>query len=328
MDENGRVRWGIIGCGDVCEKKSGPAFQRADGSALVAVMRRDLGKAKDFAARHGVARAYGDAREIIADPEVDAVYVATPPSSHAEHAIACASAGKPAYVEKPMATSVAACERMIAAFERARVPLFVAYYRRALPRFLAVRDALSEIGDVRVVTAQILRPLADAERSPATRPWRVDPAIAGGGHFVDLACHTLDLLDFLLGPMSDVRGAADNLAGAYEAEDTVSLTARFPNGAHMIGNWCFCADARADEVEIVGDRGAIRFATFAHDPVVIESRAGKRALDIAHPDAIQQPLVQSIVDELRGRGKSPSTGTTAIRTTRVMEAALARRGSR
>src|SRR5882757_10269989 len=107
--EDRLIRWGIIGCGDVTEVKSGPALQRATGSALVAVMRRDRAKAEDYARRHGVARAYDDAAALIADPDVDAVYVATPPSSHAAYTLAAARAGKPVYVEKPMALSHAEC---------------------------------------------------------------------------------------------------------------------------------------------------------------------------------------------------------------------------
>src|SRR3982751_1225430 len=121
------IRWGIIGCGDVTEIKSGPGFQKAEGSALVAVMRRDGGKGRDYARRHGVARAYDRAEDLIADPEVDAVYVATPPSSHAELALAVAAAGKPCLVEKPMARTHAECVRMIEAFSSRRVPIWVAY---------------------------------------------------------------------------------------------------------------------------------------------------------------------------------------------------------
>lgn len=148
------IRWGIIGCGDVCEVKSGPAFQKADGSALVAVMRRDGAKAADFARRHGVPRWYDDAAALVADPEVDAVYVATPPSTHAQHTLLAARAGKPVYVEKPMAPTRAACDEMRAACAAAGVPLFVAYYRRALPRFVKVRELLAAgaVGAVRAVS--------------------------------------------------------------------------------------------------------------------------------------------------------------------------------
>src|SRR5689334_14009287 len=178
------IRWGIIGCGDVTEVKSGPAFQKADGSALVAVMRRDGAKARDYARRHGVGRAYDRADDLIADREVDAVYIATPPSSHRELALRVAAAGKPCLVEKPMALNHAECERMIEAFRARDLPLWVAYYRRALPRFLLVREQLREgaIGRLTSVHVQVTAPpLSGAD---ATN-WRIDPTISGAGLFFD-----------------------------------------------------------------------------------------------------------------------------------------------
>lgn len=319
------IRWGILGCGDVCERKSGPAFQRVADSALVAVMRRDGDKARDYAARHGVARAYDDADALIADPEVDAVYVATPPSSHAELSLRVARAGKPCYVEKPMAASVAEAEAMQAAFASARVPLFVAYYRRALPRFLAVRDALPAIGPVRLVRVSLGRTVRPEERSRETLSWRVRPEIAGGGHFVDLACHTLDLLDFLLGPLEDVAGRARNQAGLYDAEDAVAMTFRVGD-ALGVGAWSFAAHARWDEVSLVGADGRIDFATFADEPVRVTTATGTEVRSIANPPHIQAPLIASMVQALHGRGACASTGDTALRTTRVMEAVLGRQG--
>ncbi|HEY0707073.1 MAG TPA: Gfo/Idh/MocA family oxidoreductase, partial [Polyangia bacterium] len=251
------IRWGIIGCGDVCEVKSGPGFQKAPGSALVAVMRRDGAKAADFARRHGVPRSYDNAEALIADPEVDAVYVATPPSSHAAYTLAAARAGKPVYVEKPMATDRAACTHMIEACAAAGVPLFVAYYRRALPRFLKVKQLLDEgaIGQVRAVSTTLITAPAPAHLDPATLPWRVRPDIAGGGLFVDLAAHTLDLLDFFLGPIARAEGEAHNQAGLYPAEDTVSARLQFASGVPGVGLWCFVAGPRLDRTEIHGSTG-------------------------------------------------------------------------
>src|SRR5436190_15399833 len=155
------IRWGIIGCGDVAEVKSGPGFQKADRSSLVAVMRRDRARAEDFARRHGVERVHGLAEDLIADPHVDAVYVATPPSSHRELALAVAAAGKPCLVEKPMAMNHAECLQMVVAFESRGVPLWVAYYRRALPRFLRVRERLQAgaIGRITSVHIQVTAPV-------------------------------------------------------------------------------------------------------------------------------------------------------------------------
>ena len=211
------VRWGLIGCGDVAEVKSGPALQKAEGSALVAVMRRDRAKADDFARRHGVPRAYTEADALISDPEVDAVYVATPPSSHFELALKVAAAGKPCLVEKPMAANHAECLRMIEAFRAARRPLWVAYYRRALPRFLKVRALLRDgaIGQVTAVHMYVSDPLATGE---SARVWRFNPAISGAGLFLDLASHYFDIVDFLVGQITAATGFAINTGKSYAPE--------------------------------------------------------------------------------------------------------------
>ena len=138
------IRWGIIGCGDVTEVKSGPGFQKADNSSLVAVMRRTGALAKYYAQRHGVPKWYDDAAALVHDSEVDAIYVATPPASHKEYTLLAARVGKPVYVEKPMALNFEGRQEMLTACQAAGVHLFVAYYRRALPRFLNIKDLRKE----------------------------------------------------------------------------------------------------------------------------------------------------------------------------------------
>lgn len=319
------VRWGIIGCGNVTEVKSGPALQKAERSALVAVMRRDGARARDYAERHGVPRWYDDADALIADPEVDAVYVATPPSTHLEYTLRAARAGKPVYVEKPMARTHAECVSMIEACRAANVPLFVAYYRRALPRFLKIKELIDSgaIGEVRFVAVHFQQPPSPADLDREHPAWRVDPAIAGGGHFVDLAPHTLDFLDFALGPIRDAHGSAANQAGLYPAEDIVSAVWTFESGVQGSGTWCFTAAERVDRTEIVGSAGRIACSTFGDDPVVLTTDAGTTAFAIPNPPHIQQPLIQAIVDALNGRGASPSTGISAARTSRVVDLMLA-----
>ena len=318
------IRWGIIGCGSVTEVKSGPALQKAEGSELRAVMRRNGTLAEDYARRHGVPRWYDRAEALIGDAEVDAVYVATPPSSHMAYAIAAAKAGKPVYVEKPMAMNAGECEAMIEACQKAGVPLFVAYYRRALPRFLHIKKLLDSgaVGDIRFVRTSQLRKPSEAEMTRPGEIWRLDPAVGGGGHFIDLASHTLDVLDFLLGPVRDVSGWASNRAGLYPAEDHVSGTYVFESGVHGIGNWCYCAYGAEDSNEIVGTKGKLSFATFGEGPIKLETDQGTEEWTIANPAHIQQPLIQTIVDELLGRGTCPSTGISALRTSRVMDALL------
>jgi 1,5-anhydro-D-fructose reductase (1,5-anhydro-D-mannitol-forming) len=230
------VRWGMIGCGSVAERKSGPAFYKAPGSALVAVMGRRLEAVQDYAARHGIARVYTDVESLIADPQVDAVYIATPPDSHHAYSLLVAAAGKHCCVEKPMSLNAGQSLEMQQAFERAGLHLFVSYYRRSLPRFQQVRQWLQEgrIGEVRHLTWTLTKPPSEADRSGSDN-WRTDPQIAGGGYFADLASHGFDLFQYLLGDIVEVAGFTARQAGLYAAEDAVSASWRFASGALGMG---------------------------------------------------------------------------------------------
>jgi predicted dehydrogenase len=318
------IRWGIIGCGAVTELKSGPALQQADHSALEAVMRRTGDLARDYALRHGVPRWYDSAEALIHDPEVDAVYVATPPSSHRVYTLLCARAGKPVYVEKPMGLNYGECREMLQACREAGVPLFVAYYRRALTRLLKVKELVDDgaIGEVRFVATTLYKPLARNEFDPETLPWRVLPELSGGGHFVDVGSHMLDFLDFVLGPITEVTAFTGNQALRYPAEDIVTGTFRFASGVQGTGTWCFTGFTRFDLTEIVGSQGKIVYAAFDPTPVVLTKATGITEFPCAHSPHIQQPLIQTIVNELNGVGRCPSTGESAARTSWVMDQML------
>ena len=316
----------MIGCGDVTERKSGPAFGKATHSELVAVMRRNGALAADYAKRHGVARSHDDANAIIRAPDIDAVYIATLTDTHRAYAQRCAAAGKPVYVEKPMGMNHAECLDMIAACRKAGVPLWVGYYRRALPRFLAVRDLVvaGTIGEVRMVLSrQFQRPPGADQFADGAVPWRVNPDLSGGGYFFEGACHTFDFLDFLFGPIEEVRAFAGNQAHAYRAEDVVSATYRFASGVFGSGVWCYTADFDEEYNEIVGTHGRIRFSTSQPVPIRIYHGNAMEELSVADPFHVHQPLIQTIVDELNGNGKCASTGESAARTAKVMEAILA-----
>jgi predicted dehydrogenase len=323
------IRWGMIGCGNVTEVKSAPAFNQIPGSQLVAVMSRTEERVRDYAARHQVPKWCVDARRLIEDPDVNAIYIATPPASHAEYTLLAAAAGKPVYVEKPMACRYAECRRMIGACERAGVPLFVAYYRRCLPRFLKIKELVDggAIGAVRLVSINFWLPPRPGDTDPAQRPWRVRPEVAGGGYFYDLASHQLDFLDFLLGPIRQATGQAVNQAGWYSAEDVVCGHFRFESGVMGSGSWCFTVSPGAlmDRTEIVGSEGLISYSTFGEAPIQLQTAKGAEEFAISNPRNIQLPLIQTIVAELQGRGQCPSTGRTAARTNRVMEALCAKR---
>lgn len=317
------IRWGIIGCGNVTEVKSGPGFRLAEGSELVAVMRRNGALAEDYARRHGVPYWYDDADAVIEHPEVDAVYIATPPGSHLEYALRVCAAGKPAYVEKPMARNTAECQEMVEAFRAAGLPLFVAFYRRGLPRFLKTKEMVEE-GRIGQITGVSYRFSSSSHRrlDPQSLPWRLVAEEAGGGLFLDLGCHTLDILDFILGPLQDVQGMAANLASACDVEDSVVMQFATPLGALGTASWNFASGAGEDIIEITGTEGRITLSTFGNEPVQMETREGREGFDLPNPPHIQQPLIQTIVDELRGRGRCASTGESATRTARVMDAVL------
>ncbi|MBN1163800.1 MAG: Gfo/Idh/MocA family oxidoreductase [Candidatus Krumholzibacteriota bacterium] len=318
------VNWGIIGCGNVTEKKSGPAFQKARRSRLVAVMRRDAAKARDYASRHSVPRWYDDARKLISDRQVNAVYIATPPVEHKNYTLLCAAAGLPVYVEKPMARFHPECREMIRACADAGVPLYVAYYRRALPKFIKIRELVQSgsIGAPRLVHSTLVQKPLSLDPPSGELPWRVLPQISGGGLFLDLASHQLDILDFILGPLRSVRGTACNQAGLYPAEDTVTGSFSFASGCQGTGAWCFCGNTDIDWNEIVGSRGSISFSTFGNDPVILTLEGKEKKLYFEKPEHIQQPLIQTIVDELTGKGRCPSTGKSGARTSRVMDKIL------
>jgi len=329
------IRWGLIGCGEVAEQKSGPGFRRAANSELVAVADRNAARAEAFARRHGVLRWHGDADAIIRAPDVDIVYVATMTESHRDLVLRCAAAGKPVLTEKPMAMTHADCLAMIDACRAASVPLWVAYYRRALPRFLAVRDLIRDgaIGEPRMVITRHFQtiPTPEQMRGPFWG-WRLDSARSGGGIFFEAVGHTLDILDFILGPIESVRTFADNQAGAYLPEDVVAGAFRYASGVYGSGAWCFSADCNDEYNEVVGAAGRIRFSTFpplapppGRPPVAIRIWRGDAFEDmpIADPEYVHQPLIQTIVDEMNGQGHCPSNGATAARTARVLQDCLA-----
>lgn len=320
------IRWGIIGCGNVCEKKSGPSFYKIDHSALVAVMRRDPNKAKDYAQRHGIERYYTDADQLIADPEVDAIYVATPPDTHKEYAIRAMMAGKPVYVEKPMAMDSSQCDEMLQVAATTKQKLFVAFYRRALPYFLKVKELLDAqlIGKVLTVEVKQYRWARTSDINPSDHTWRVNKDIAGEGYFYDLAPHTLDILDFLLGQIVEAKGYSANLGNFYEVKDTIAAVFKFESGVIGSGRWCFVTSEHTDtdSIVITGTKGEIRFSTFAFSPIELTSDTCSETFDIPSPEHIQQPLIQTIVDELRGIGECPSTGISGARTSRVMDMIL------
>ncbi len=323
MKKSESINWGIIGVGNVTEVKSGPAFYRTEHSNLYAVMRRNAEKAADFAKRHKVQKWYSNASELINDTNVNAVYIATPPDSHANYAIEAMRAGKPVYVEKPMARNHAECLEMIKVSEETKMPLWVAYYRRTLPAFLKAKDIIEkgEIGKTLVVDIKLYKQAEERNQTKEEMHWHVFPEISGAGHFFDLASHQFDYLDFVFGPVKSVSGHAKNQADLYPAEDTVSASWTHESGIIGTGSWCFVVDKNSEEdrIEIIGEKGKITLPCFSPGNLILENAEGKTEMEFENPQHISSRLVQQLVDELRGGQKCVSTGVSAARTSWVLD---------
>lgn len=293
-------------------------------SRLIAVMRRDEEKVKDYAIRHQVPKWYTDAQTLIEDPEINALYIATPPHMHLPYTLLAAKAGKPVYVEKPMARTYAECQQMLAVCKQYSVPLYVAYYRRALPHFVKIKELLTqgEIGTIRSVHIQLRQEPTPKLIAQLENNWRVNPEIAGGGYFYDLASHQLDLLQFFLGTITTASGFATNQAGLYAAEDAVVGSFAFETGVVGTGNWNFASaqENQTDQIILDGSTGQIRFETFGKGEFSLQKDGhAPQQFQFDLPAHIQQPLINLIVEDLLGKGTCPSTGESASQTNWVME---------
>jgi len=319
------IRWGMIGCGDVTERKSAPAYQQVEGFVLQGLFNRTRAKAEDYAARHGIPHIYDSAAALIDAPDIDAVYIATPPDSHEAYAIEVARAGKACCIEKPMAPDHAACVRIRDAFADRGLPLFIAYYRRSLPRFRQVKSWLDDgaIGTVRHVHWTLTKPAHPDDLSEAN--WRVDAAVAPGGYFDDLASHGLDLFCWLFGEVADVAGFAVNQQGRYRAADAVTGCWLHKGGVTGSGSWNFGAAERQDRAEIIGSAGRILFSIFGEEPFRLVRGDENIETAIANPPAIQHFHVEAMRDHLAGRREHPSTGESGAHTAWVIDRILSRR---
>ena len=326
MGKLDKVRWGFIGCGEVTEMKSGPAFSMIHRSEVVAVMSRDAEKAASYARRNNIPRWYTDPQLLIGDEDVNAIYIATPPSSHATFAIMAMKAGKPVYIEKPMAASYEDCSRINRISQETGIPCFVAYYRRYLPYFQKVKELVNSgrIGKVINVQIRFAQPPRDLDYNNKNLPWRVQSDIAGGGYFYDLAPHQLDLFQDIFGCILEAEGYKNNLGRLYDAEDTVSACFKFESGIPGSGSWCFVAheSAKEDRIEIIGDKGMICFSVFTYDPIALHTENGREEILPDNPPYVQLPLIKAVVEHLQGKAICTCDGISATPTNWAMDRIL------
>lgn len=313
----------MIGTGNVTEKKSAPSFNKIENSRLMAVANRNPEKARDYALRFGIKTCYEDPFEVISDPQVDIVYIATPPGSHMNYALATLKAGKPVYIEKPMARTSEECRIINAAAEKAGLPVFVAYYRRGLEYFKKVRSIIDSgsLGKIQHINLQQYYPARDEDYNRENLPWRVIPEDAGGGYFHDLGCHALDILFYIFGNPLDVSGKVANVADMYEPEDSLSASLVLPGNVLISASWNFVTPRpfQRDLVEVTGEKGKLSFGIFSFKPIILDTGDHKESIPTIQPEHIQMPLIRTIVAELQGQGSCPSNGRSAEITSEVMD---------
>jgi len=302
------INWGIIGCGDVAEIKSGPAFQLVENSTLVSVMRRNSEKAKSFAERHKVPHWTTHANDILNNDEINAVYIATPPSTHLEYTLQALKAGKHVYLEKPMALDSVQAKQICDAIEKSNGKLTVAHYRRKLPAFLKVKELLSQhkIGNITHADIQILQPKKSQFIADSKENWRVNPEVSGGGYFYDLAPHQIDLMYHYFGPIDSVYGFSHSSNQHAIVEDIVNGIMSFENGIQFRGVWSFNTSEvnEKDQCIIYGTGGNIEFSFFGNK-VTLFTPKGNEIFSFNNPKHVQEPMIKATVDYFIGKGQNP-----------------------
>ncbi len=301
------INWGIIGCGNVCEVKSGPAFNKVPNSKLVAVMRRDEEKAKDYALRHDVPVYYTQVNDIINDENVQAIYIATPPKYHLEYCIKALQAGKPVYVEKPVTLNAEECRQMIDACKNLNGKVTVAHYRRALPLFNKIKELLTEkaIGDIQNIALK-LNQQSEANLIASTEEnWRLNPSLSGGGYFHDLAPHQLDILYWLFGEPISFKGSSKNVTELHAVPDFTELNIVFADGIEVAGTWNFAAENDVEECSIYGTEGSIKFSFFKNTKITLKKGLTIKEFNLPHPAHIQQPMIELVVNYFMNTAPNP-----------------------
>lgn len=314
--KKGNIIWGIIGCGDVAEVKSGPAFQKCNNSELLAVMRRDSSKAKDFAKRHQVPFWYDDVSKLLQNETINAVYVATPPSSHLEYAVRALKAGKNVYLEKPMVLNKKEAIVLEKAVDLSKNKLTVAHYRRYLPMYIKVKELIEAnvIGKMKYVDLKYLN------SHKINTNWRLNTSVSGGGFFHDLAPHQIDLMYHFFGAYDSAKGYAFNQEKKHEESDIVNGIISFKNGIQFRGIWSFDIPdyLKEDRCTIYGSRGTISFPFYGNKLTLnMDNKASTYSFE--NPKHIQQPFIHETINYFLEKRTNPCSVQEGTIVTAIMD---------
>jgi predicted dehydrogenase len=302
------ARWGLIGAGDIVRKRVAPALRDLPNCELVSIARANAGLAAEFAKEFGASKWFDDYRELVADPEIHAVYIATPVFLHAEQAIAAAESGKHVLCEKPMALNVEECDRMIDACRSNNVKLGIAYYRRFYPVLDRIKELISDDAIGKVSVAQINAfEYVDLD-SGDPRHWFIEKAKSGGGPMIDFGCHRLEVLTNLFGSVEKVTSLVSNRVFGREVEDTAVASMQFENGTCASVTVTHAAREPQDTLDIYGTEGSIHVPVLNNGQMTV--RVGGTIRDVSlPPDAnIHAPLIEQFADCILRNASPEVTG--------------------
>ena len=291
-----KLRWGLIGCGDIARKRAAPALVDLPACELVAVSRANFDKAESFAREFGAKRWYKDWQELVADEEVDAVYIATPVYLHAEQTVASAEAGKHVLCEKPMAMSTLECDLMIAACEANHVRLGVAYYRHHYPAIDRIKEILrtGEIGRAIIAQVNAFERFAPDEAHP--RRWLLEKDFSGGGPMMDFGCHRIEVLINLFGHVKEIKTLAGNVLFDREVEDTSTALLQFEDGPQATLSVTHAAFEPQDTLDIFCSCGSIQVDALNEGEIKVRTKESER-VEVHTPHAnLHQPLIADFVE--------------------------------
>lgn len=251
------VNWGVIGCGGIADRRTIPeGILPARNARLGAVMDADPQRAEAVANRWGLEKAARSLEELLANETIQAVYIATPNALHYGQVLAAARAGKHVLVEKPIALKLDDAQEMITTCRTEGVYLAAGY----MMRFHALHRALAEI----IANGGLGQPVyARAQLTcwypPIPGAWRQDPVAGGGGAWMDLGSHCIDLLEFFFGPISRVAAFSRTLTHSYAVDDSTTVLCEFENGAQGVveTNFNVPDDAAQNSLEVRGTRGVV-----------------------------------------------------------------------
>lgn len=314
------IRWGIIGCGAVAELKSGPPLYQTPHAELIAVMRRDGTKAADFARRHGARRWYTDAAALIADAEVNAIYIASPHALHVQHVNLAAAAGKIVLCEKPVGISLVEAQACVEVCRAHQVPLSVPYYRRDWPIVRKMRELLGAKAIGRVVAARVQ--LADYFAGDPDRPWLTSRVASGGGALANAGSHWVDLIRYLLGDLVSVSAQCSSEASGFETEDTIVVQLETIEHALVSLAITLQSPINTNEFDISGTEGRLRATSLADGQLILD-RVGREPelMTLSRSRFAHAEFIAELVERLRSDQPVPVPGEEAVAVWRIMEAA-------